>query len=624
MTAPPDPAPLPALDTMPLAFAVVLTIRFPFAVQQFTSAIPSLLILNQTHERSAANISAEYARIVATKTCINTGLRILFLSLLNLNLGGVTELPYRAVVAPIWCQFVVVVVILHTRVRELDDDMCTRDFKKQSAFVEFQLLMSLFIAMKLDNALHWMWIGVFWPIWIAVGIIIIVAVALTGFMTCMLSNIIQDPSRLNRNLYVAQPSLLAFTWISSVYIAIFSFLCLLRLSQYLDRQSEVPQFDAHLQRLLGFLACLEAYVTLFGQSALRRVAQQHQQQVLHQHAQAERQGAVETEEDRQAQLHAVMHGVKPKLLIKIGDDHYRRAREDEIAVLVDATPLPGEEEGEAGYVRVVDKREGQTAEEDGPQLCIVCWEQERETVLLECGHGCCCFDCARRVILGRQPCPMCRSPIQQCVLIRPCAAESASGLIRPPRDSCGARASSGELHSSSPEAAINGLHDTTVTQARYPSATSTEVLPMSTAGEAVLQGASSAWPESGHEGDADGEQRGMGGAEGGEGEEECVCSAAPPHHAWQSPPSGRLEVEFVAAQPLAVPLPSIEWAKTDRLRDKRAEGHPDGRDDELDDDTAGEGAGDGREDEDDVKGKEGPEGRGAEPTRDDAVRDAMP
>ena len=112
---------------MPLAFAVVLTIRFPFAVQQFTSAIPSLLILNQTHERSAANISAEYARIVATKTCINTGLRILFLSLLNLNLGGVTELPYRAVVAPIWCQFVVVVVILHTRVRELDDDMCTHN-----------------------------------------------------------------------------------------------------------------------------------------------------------------------------------------------------------------------------------------------------------------------------------------------------------------------------------------------------------------------------------------------------------------------------------------------------------------------------------------------------------------
>jgi len=53
------------------------------------------------------------------------------------------------------------------------------------------------------------------------------------------------------------------------------------------------------------------------------------------------------------------------------------------------------------------------------QPCIVCWDRDSETVLLECGHACCCFDCARKVILGRQPCPMCRSPIVQCVLIDP-------------------------------------------------------------------------------------------------------------------------------------------------------------------------------------------------------------
>ena len=36
------------------------------------------------------------------------------------------------------------------------------------------------------------------------------------------------------------------------------------------------------------------------------------------------------------------------------------------------------------------------------RVLAVCWDKDCETVLLECGHACCCFECARKVILSRQ------------------------------------------------------------------------------------------------------------------------------------------------------------------------------------------------------------------------------
>ena len=40
-------------------------------------------------------------------------------------------------------------------------------------------------------------------------------------------------------------------------------------------------------------------------------------------------------------------------------------------------------------------------------------------VVLECGHACLCMACAMVVVTERQSCPICRSPIVQCVRIEP-------------------------------------------------------------------------------------------------------------------------------------------------------------------------------------------------------------
>lgn len=43
--------------------------------------------------------------------------------------------------------------------------------------------------------------------------------------------------------------------------------------------------------------------------------------------------------------------------------------------------------------------------------CVVCLGAEREVILVECGHVCCCADCAGELLRVGQGCPVCRSAI---------------------------------------------------------------------------------------------------------------------------------------------------------------------------------------------------------------------
>jgi hypothetical protein len=56
---------------------------------------------------------------------------------------------------PVWTQFLVVLVILHTSIRNLNDAMCERAFKKENTWAEINVIASLFLSMKLDGTLPW-------------------------------------------------------------------------------------------------------------------------------------------------------------------------------------------------------------------------------------------------------------------------------------------------------------------------------------------------------------------------------------------------------------------------------------------------------------------------------------
>ena len=59
----------------------------------------------------------------------------------------------------------------------------------------------------------------------------------------------------------------------------------------------------------------------------------------------------------------------------------------------------------------------QERSDDGPvpegQSCVVCLSQQREVILLDCGHVCVCADCATEIMRTRPQCPVCRSSIDR-------------------------------------------------------------------------------------------------------------------------------------------------------------------------------------------------------------------
>ena len=47
------------------------------------------------------------------------------------------------------------------------------------------------------------------------------------------------------------------------------------------------------------------------------------------------------------------------------------------------------------------------------QACVVCLGQQREVILLDCGHVCVCADCATEIMRTNPLCPVCRSNIDR-------------------------------------------------------------------------------------------------------------------------------------------------------------------------------------------------------------------
>eukprot|EP00286_Rhodomonas_abbreviata_P023145 CAMPEP_0181299122 /NCGR_PEP_ID=MMETSP1101-20121128/6166_1 /TAXON_ID=46948 /ORGANISM="Rhodomonas abbreviata, Strain Caron Lab Isolate" /LENGTH=360 /DNA_ID=CAMNT_0023404227 /DNA_START=111 /DNA_END=1190 /DNA_ORIENTATION=- len=309
-----------------ISFAAIFS---PLLVLQVTSSIPSVLVLLSSSEANI--VSAAYRRIVARRTIHNSVLRAAFLGLLTAKLEGALDWSFRLITIPIWLQLAVVMVMLHTEVKRLQDAMCERAFKKQSASIEIQLLATVFIAMKLDGVLGWSWVAVFWPLWLPAGTLCVLALLLSCFMPCFLCVVVCD--RHQRFGGGAHPVLMVVTWTCFLFASICSFIFLLRLAEHLDGDHNAPaaSFMMPALVLLVYLLAVELYLLVFGMGVLRRLAQHHQQMLAAGNRASD--GSGTSPEEAEARTNAVINGEKPRLLVRIATDLYRRPKEEEEALL---------------------------------------------------------------------------------------------------------------------------------------------------------------------------------------------------------------------------------------------------------------------------------------------------
>ena len=50
-------------------------------------------------------------------------------------------------------------------------------------------------------------------------------------------------------------------------------------------------------------------------------------------------------------------------------------------------------------------------------LCIICYSEKRNTIFLPCKHACCCNKCGSEIKYRFKPCPICKTPIDDLLII---------------------------------------------------------------------------------------------------------------------------------------------------------------------------------------------------------------
>ena len=56
-----------------------------------------------------------------------------------------------------------------------------------------------------------------------------------------------------------------------------------------------------------------------------------------------------------------------------------------------------------------------SVKEEREQLCVVCDDEKRNSILYPCKHFCMCIECAKQIQTDFKTCPICRKPIERIV-----------------------------------------------------------------------------------------------------------------------------------------------------------------------------------------------------------------
>eukprot|EP00283_Hemiselmis_rufescens_P021852 CAMPEP_0173438652 /NCGR_PEP_ID=MMETSP1357-20121228/20529_1 /TAXON_ID=77926 /ORGANISM="Hemiselmis rufescens, Strain PCC563" /LENGTH=391 /DNA_ID=CAMNT_0014403963 /DNA_START=37 /DNA_END=1209 /DNA_ORIENTATION=+ len=331
-------APAAEATSIPSIFA-------PLIACSFCSLLPSLWVLYTTYAFGrplSPNVLEQYRSIVARK-CVYVGLlRILFLVFLMLKLEGHLQWPYRIVCLPLWTQVLVVLVMLHTSIKQLNDDLCERAFKKQNTWSEVHLVASLFLSMKMDATLPWSWAATLWPLWVPVGMMVIMAATLTATLPVVVCLVYREGWGASSMLRgIRHPGVMLVSWSCCCVSSVCSLLFLVRVTEWLegDGRGATDPFMTPVIVMLAYIVLLEGCMTysngLF-RSDMSQLAWEHSHSGIHSPGAASPTSlpmpgglGATAASVQEARVNSVMNQTKPKLLVRVGENLYRRPKPSE-------------------------------------------------------------------------------------------------------------------------------------------------------------------------------------------------------------------------------------------------------------------------------------------------------
>lgn len=62
--------------------------------------------------------------------------------------------------------------------------------------------------------------------------------------------------------------------------------------------------------------------------------------------------------------------------------------------------------------------EAQVVDDNPEQECLICLCEQKDTLIMPCGHFCVCEDCGKQLVTAKQTCPICRGNIASLIPIK--------------------------------------------------------------------------------------------------------------------------------------------------------------------------------------------------------------
>ena len=302
-------------------------------------------------------------------------------------------------------------------------------FLQLSKWVKAFLLLS--IGTKLDGHADWEWVGVFWPVWVALCFMSLVSVGIFLLFVGAVSSYCNGET--SKEEVISTLWLFYTTGGATIgYSAFFYYLL-----QVLDGGLELflaclPPIFYQLTLLLLTKAIFTTLVNWWNTFFINEEANSEMDESLESNPVSNTQRRNQRTPSFSQQLFSAMKR-PPKALVRLSSTYFQPA-ESQVAIkaikhsrstsyneaIAKKEPKPHRRiasSAQAPRISIGELKRNNSDFSFVEKTCVTCCENQCNAVIMECGHGGLCYDCALELWKSTGMCHMCRTEISQVLQI---------------------------------------------------------------------------------------------------------------------------------------------------------------------------------------------------------------
>ena len=266
------------------------------------------------------------------------------------------------------------------------------------------------ISMKLDHYEGYSWYAALWPFWVSFALLLLISIGvLLLFVGSLCSYVLKECDR--SELYCSFWLLWTITGFSTTCGG-----STLMLAYALEGHGHISSVQIFLLSVVGYLLTFLVFTRLMRRELVMWWDSFFVLETVQQSSETVVRGLPQTERKRRVSRKLTTLLISgPKMLTRISSTFFRPARrtEERTRSVVPANPFQYQEAGDENKVMSVSNLEIATNRTQTlTGACLVCYDSPRNAVIMPCGHGGVCYQCAVQMWKSSGMCHLCRITIE--------------------------------------------------------------------------------------------------------------------------------------------------------------------------------------------------------------------